>query len=118
VIGLREGLLGGSKERDTVNLTAKVDGDPVVPADGHIRLAAPEENNGIRGRASSPCRRVCAPTRSTSTSANGTAMFAAPPGVGTGGFVGDTLFTREQAPLGNSERVPSPVTDRPGMLPG
>lgn len=37
---------------------------------------------------------------------NGTAMFAAPPGVGTGGFVGDTLFTREQAPLGKLRASP------------
>jgi deferrochelatase/peroxidase EfeB len=40
--------LGGAKEHDTVNLTAKKDGDPVIPVDAHIRLAAPSENKGIR----------------------------------------------------------------------
>ncbi len=40
--------LGGTREHDPVNLAAKVNGDAVVPADGHIRLAAPEKNNGIR----------------------------------------------------------------------
>ncbi len=40
--------LGASKEHDTVNLTAKKGGVPVIPADAHIRLAAPSENKGIR----------------------------------------------------------------------
>jgi deferrochelatase/peroxidase EfeB len=40
--------LGGVKEHDVVNLTAKRDGKPVVPVDAHIRLAAPEVNDGIR----------------------------------------------------------------------
>ena len=31
-----------------MNLTAKKDGEPVIPVDAHIRLAAPSENNGIR----------------------------------------------------------------------
>lgn len=40
--------LGGSKERDAVDLVAERDGAPLVPVDAHIRLAAPSENNGIR----------------------------------------------------------------------
>ncbi len=40
--------LGGAKEHDTVNLTAKQDGEPVIPVDAHIRLAAPEQNDGVR----------------------------------------------------------------------
>jgi deferrochelatase/peroxidase EfeB len=40
--------LGAAKEHDAVNLTAKKDGDLVIPVDAHIRLAAPAENKGIR----------------------------------------------------------------------
>src|SRR5262249_47299335 len=40
--------LGGAKEHEVVNLVAKRDGEPVIPLDAHIRLAAPEENDGIR----------------------------------------------------------------------
>ena len=41
--------LGGSEERDTVNLAAlAADGRPVIPAGAHIRLAAPATNGGIR----------------------------------------------------------------------
>ena len=40
--------LGATKEHDSVNLAAKVDGEFVIPADGHIRLAAPDTNQGIR----------------------------------------------------------------------
>jgi deferrochelatase/peroxidase EfeB len=40
--------LGGAKEHDAVNLAAKKDGKPVIPVDAHIRLAAPEQNKGIR----------------------------------------------------------------------
>ncbi len=40
--------LGGAKEHDTVNLTAKQDGAPVIPVDAHIRLAAPDQNDGVR----------------------------------------------------------------------
>jgi deferrochelatase/peroxidase EfeB len=40
--------LGAKREHDTVDLRAKRDGRPVVPVDAHIRLAAPEENHGIR----------------------------------------------------------------------
>jgi deferrochelatase/peroxidase EfeB len=41
--------LGGSNERDTVNLAAlAADGQPVIPAGAHIRLAAPATTGGIR----------------------------------------------------------------------
>jgi len=40
--------LGGTKEHDTVDLTAKQDGAPVIPVDAHIRLAAPDQNDGVR----------------------------------------------------------------------
>ncbi|HSY15187.1 MAG TPA: Dyp-type peroxidase, partial [Jatrophihabitantaceae bacterium] len=39
--------LGGKAEFDRVDLQAKhVDGTPVIPADAHIRLAAPASNGG------------------------------------------------------------------------
>jgi deferrochelatase/peroxidase EfeB len=45
----REGApLGAKQEHDTVDFAAKKAGIPVVPADAHIRLAAPSQNNGIR----------------------------------------------------------------------
>ena len=41
--------LGGRAEHDTVDLAAKdAAGDPVIPADAHIRLAAPASNSGAR----------------------------------------------------------------------
>ena len=40
--------LGGAKEHDTVDLTAKKNGDLAIPTKAHIRLAAPSENKGIR----------------------------------------------------------------------
>jgi deferrochelatase/peroxidase EfeB len=40
--------LGAKKEHDTVDLKATNDGDPVIPIDAHIRLAAPSENAGAR----------------------------------------------------------------------
>lgn len=40
--------LGGAREHDVVDLAAEVDGEPVVPIDAHIRLAAPEVNDGAR----------------------------------------------------------------------
>jgi deferrochelatase/peroxidase EfeB len=118
--------LGATKERDPVNLTAKVDGDPVIPADGHIRLAAPEVNDGIRllrrgysftdgidpvtnqldaglffiAYQRDPRQGFIPVQQNLRTDAlneyirhNGTAMFAVPPGVATGGYVGETLFT-------------------------
>jgi deferrochelatase/peroxidase EfeB len=40
--------LGAAKEHDAVNFTAKRAGEPVIPVDAHIRLAAPAENSGAR----------------------------------------------------------------------
>jgi deferrochelatase/peroxidase EfeB len=40
--------LGGAREHDTVDLDAKQDGQPVIPVDAHIRLAAPDQNHGVR----------------------------------------------------------------------
>jgi deferrochelatase/peroxidase EfeB len=51
VIGRRKvsgAPLSGDQEFDTPDLQAKgVDGQPVIPVDAHIRLAAPETNNGL-----------------------------------------------------------------------
>jgi deferrochelatase/peroxidase EfeB len=40
--------LTGTREFDTVDLAATKDGTPVIPADAHIRLAAPATNGGAR----------------------------------------------------------------------
>ncbi|MFI7588301.1 iron uptake transporter deferrochelatase/peroxidase subunit [Spongisporangium articulatum] len=40
--------LGAEAEFDTVDLAAMRDGQPVIPMDAHIRLAAPETNGGVR----------------------------------------------------------------------
>jgi len=40
--------LGGSKEHEDPNFTAMKDGEPVIATDAHIRLAAHENNDGIR----------------------------------------------------------------------
>lgn len=40
--------LGGRAEDDPVDLRATRDGAPIVASDAHVRLAAPEENGGIR----------------------------------------------------------------------
>jgi len=41
--------LTGRQERDEPDLAAKAaDGTPVIPADAHIRLAAPESNGGVK----------------------------------------------------------------------
>jgi deferrochelatase/peroxidase EfeB len=40
--------LGAKLEHDSVNLAAKKDGDLVIPEFAHIRLAAPEENDGAK----------------------------------------------------------------------
>jgi deferrochelatase/peroxidase EfeB len=40
--------LGKRREHDTVDLTARSDGELVIANDAHIRLAAPELNHGAR----------------------------------------------------------------------
>ncbi len=39
---------GGKGEFDTVNLVAKKNGKPLIPADAHIRLASPETHGGTK----------------------------------------------------------------------
>jgi deferrochelatase/peroxidase EfeB len=118
--------LGGIKEHETVNLTAKDAGDPVIPVDAHIRLAAPEENDGIRllrrgysftdgidpvtnqldaglffiAFQRDPRTGFIPVQEKLRTDAlneyirhNASAMFAVPPGVDEGGYIGETLFT-------------------------
>ncbi len=118
--------LGGTREHDPVTLAAKADGELVVPADGHIRLAAPETNHGIRllrrgysftdgidpvtnqldaglffiAYQRDPRRGFIPVQENLRTDAlneyirhNGSAVFAVPPGVDPGGFVGQSLFT-------------------------
>jgi deferrochelatase/peroxidase EfeB len=40
--------LGGQNEYDPVDLAAKTNGSPTIPADAHIRLASPDYNGGQR----------------------------------------------------------------------
>jgi deferrochelatase/peroxidase EfeB len=40
--------LGGQDEYDSVDLAARMDGSPTIPADAHIRLASPDYNDGQR----------------------------------------------------------------------
>ena len=40
--------LGGQDEYDPVDLAAKTNGSPTIPADAHIRLASPDYNDGQR----------------------------------------------------------------------
>jgi deferrochelatase/peroxidase EfeB len=118
--------LGGTREHDTVPLATKLGGEPVIPVDAHIRLAAPATNDGIRllrrgysftdgidpvtnqldsglffaAYQRDPARGFVAVQERLATDAlneyirhTSSALFACPPGVATGGFVGETLFT-------------------------
>jgi len=40
--------LGGAKESDRLDLEAERDGEPVIPADAHVRLASASLNGGER----------------------------------------------------------------------
>jgi deferrochelatase/peroxidase EfeB len=119
--------LGGSSERDPVDLTSNgPGGKPVIPAGAHIRLAAPDTNGGIRllrrgysftdglasqtGQLDGGLFFICfqrdprtgfvpVQTRlATSDALNeyiehvGSALFAIPPGIEPGGYIGETLF--------------------------
>jgi deferrochelatase/peroxidase EfeB len=117
--------LGEHREHDVVNLTAKSGGELVIPADSHIRLAAPEKNDGVRilrrgysftdgidpvtnqldaglffvAYQRDPRKGFIPVQANLRTDAlneyirhDGSAMFAIPPGVSSGGYVGETLF--------------------------
>jgi deferrochelatase/peroxidase EfeB len=118
--------LGGVREHETVNLGAKHNGSPVIPVDAHIRLAAPEMNDGIRllrrgysftdgidpvtnqldaglffiAYQRDPRTGFITVQENLRTDAlneyirhTASAMFAVPPGVNEGGYVGETLFS-------------------------
>ena len=118
--------LGGRDEYDPVDLSAKKDGEPVIPANAHIRLASPNYNDGQRllrrgysysevpepgsgqidagllficfqrdpERQFTPLQRRLADSDALNhhTLHTASAMFACPPGVGRGGFIGEGLF--------------------------
>ena len=117
--------LTGTKEHDVVNLSATRVGEPVIPVGAHIRLAAPEKNDGTRllrrgysftdgidpvtnqldaglffiAYQRDPRTGFIRVQERLRTDAlneyiryNSTAMFACPPGVAAGGYVGETLF--------------------------
>lgn len=117
--------LGAVEEHDLVNLGAKRGGEPVIPIDAHIRLAAPEQNDGVRllrrgysftdgidpvtnqldaglffiAYQRDPRTGFIPVQQKLRTDAlneyirhDGSAMFAIPPGVEQGGFIGETLF--------------------------
>jgi deferrochelatase/peroxidase EfeB len=118
--------LGSRNELDPVDLAAKrPDGKPVIPADAHIRLAAPASNGGAkllrRGYSFSDGidqlgqfdaglfflafqrdpRRQFVPIQRRLAAADhlneyvhhtGSALFAVPPGIAPGGYIGETLL--------------------------
>jgi deferrochelatase/peroxidase EfeB len=120
--------LGARREHDPVNLLATAgDGRPAIPADAHIRLASPRENQGAeilrRGYSygagvepgsgeidaglffiafqGSPRRQFIPIQRRLAASDalnrftvhTSSSVFACPPGILPGGFVGELLFT-------------------------
>jgi len=118
--------LTGVREHDTVDLAATSGGQPVIPADAHIRLASPVTNGGIkilrRGYSFTdgmdeelgtldaglffiafqrdPRTHFVALQRKLGQhdalneyiQHTGSAVFAVPPGIKPGGWVGETLF--------------------------
>jgi len=118
--------LGAEDEFDPVDLEARRDGEPVVPADAHVRLSSPEVNGGQRilrrgysfseppeagsgqidaglffisfqrdpRRQFVPLQRRLADSDALNrhTLHTASALFACPPGVRPGGFVGEGLF--------------------------
>lgn len=119
--------LGGRREHEPVDLDARQGGQPLIPADAHIRLASPEANDGQhilrRGYSFSeppepgigqidaglffisfqrdPQRQFVPMQRRLAESDalnrhilhTGSAIFACPPGVRRGGFLGEELFS-------------------------
>ncbi len=119
--------LGEHKEYDPLDLAARKDGAPVIPADAHVRVASPQSNEGQRllrrgysyseapepgsGQLDAGLFFICfqrdplrqfvpiqrrlassdALNRHTLHTAS--ALFACPPGVRKGGFIGEGLFS-------------------------
>jgi deferrochelatase/peroxidase EfeB len=121
--------LGQAHEEDLVNLTlTDTDGELAIPADAHIRLANPQNNDGQRilrrgysySEASEPGsgqidaglffvafqrdparqfiplqrRLAAADALNRHTLHTSSAIFACPPGVQPGGFIGEGLFAK------------------------
>ncbi len=118
--------LGKSSEYDPIDLSATVDGRPIIPVDAHVRLASPQANNGERllrrgysyveppepGSGSIDAgllficfqrdpaaqfvriqRRLAArDALARHIQHNASALFAVPPGVKAGSFIGEGLF--------------------------
>lgn len=118
--------LGSTHEHDPVDLDAGEAGQPVIPADSHIRLSSPESNGGLRilrrgysfseppepgsgqidaglffisfqrdpQRQFVPIQRRLAASDALNRHIlhTGSAVFACPPGVRPGGFIGEGLF--------------------------
>jgi deferrochelatase/peroxidase EfeB len=117
--------LGKQREHDTVDLHARADGEPLIPVDAHIRLAAPEVNHGARllrrgysftdginpvtnqldaglffiAFQRDPRTGFIPVQQKLATDAlneyirhTGSGVFAIPPGVQSGGSIGETLF--------------------------
>ncbi len=118
--------LGGRDEYDPVDLGAKHDGEPTIPADAHIRLASPRYNGGERilrrgysyseppesssGQIDAGLFFICfqrdpirqfIPIQRRLAASDGlnrhtlhtaSAIFACPPGVRPGCFIGEGLF--------------------------
>jgi deferrochelatase/peroxidase EfeB len=119
--------LGSTHEHDPVDLDAGEGGQPVIPADSHMRLSSPESNGGLRilrrgysfseppepgsgqidaglffisfqrdpQRQFVPIQRRLAASDALNRHIlhTGSAVFACPPGVRPGGFIGEGLFT-------------------------
>ncbi|HEX8754184.1 MAG TPA: Dyp-type peroxidase [Solirubrobacterales bacterium] len=91
--------LGERGEFDPLDLDAETDGEPTIPADSHVRLASPQENDGQR-----ILRRGYSFTGGVDESLGsmdalneyvkhvGSAVFAVPPGARPGAYVGETLL--------------------------
>ena len=113
--------LGEQQEFDPIDLQARRDGSPVIPADAYVRLASPDDNAGQRilrrgcsyaGFRSARCRSLLHPfparperqfvpiqRRLASSGAlnrhtlhTTSALFACQPGTKRGGFIGEGLF--------------------------
>lgn len=118
--------LGADDEFDPLDLDARRGGEPLIPADAHVRLSSPEENGGIRilrrgysfseppepgsgqldaglffisfqrdpHRQFVPLQRRLAASDALNRHIlhTASALFACPPGVKPGGFIGEGLF--------------------------